>query len=220
MTIQVERLSQHLHQICLYWWKLRCISHIIKTKIKTDKISEKLSGKVQFADNIVDSLLKARLNICIKLGEATLADFKILLLFFKIKFEMIKLTASPSWAITCLSWTGTGSLALMLSVNQLTFSSRVCCGSSVSFSTFMAWAAVSYSVIMWVTLSLQYWKLITSHECPSSLSLSVSISLQFLHQYLNFVGFFSCLLLEENLQPKDIQFFNKQCLNIQCICHL
>lgn len=33
-----------------------------KDQIKTDKISEKLSGKEQFADNIVDSLLKARIN--------------------------------------------------------------------------------------------------------------------------------------------------------------
>lgn len=95
---------------------------------------------------------------------------------FQIKFRIIKLTALPPWAITCLSWTGTGSLALMLSVNQLTFSNLVYCGSSVIFSTFMAWAAVSYSVIMWVTLSLQYWKLIIkSHECPSSLSLSLSL---------------------------------------------
>lgn len=34
---------------------------INKDQIKTDKISEKLSGKEQFADNIVDSLLKARI---------------------------------------------------------------------------------------------------------------------------------------------------------------
>lgn len=40
------------------------------------------------------------------------------------------------------------------------------------------------------------------------LALSVSINLQFLHQFLNFVGFFFVLLLEEHLQPKDIQFFN------------
>lgn len=174
MSIQVKRLSQHLHEICLYWSKIRCISPSWLNQTKD----------------------------------------------FQIKFKIIKLTALPPWTITCLSWTGTGSLALMLSVNQLTFSSRVCWGSSVSFSTFMAWAAVSYSVIMWVTLSLQYWKLITNPMNVLALSLSVSISLQFLHQFLNFVGGFFMLLLEESLQPKDIQFFNIQCLNIQCICHL
>lgn len=39
------------------------LKHIIKTKIKNDKNSEKLSGnmgKDQFAENIVDSLLNER----------------------------------------------------------------------------------------------------------------------------------------------------------------
>lgn len=138
MSIQVKRLSQHLHEICLYWSKIRCISPSWLNQTKD----------------------------------------------FQIKFRIIKLTALPPWTITCLSWTGTGSLALMLSVNQLTFSNLVCCGSSVTFSTFMAWAAVSYSVIMWVTLSLQYWKLITNPM--NVLALSLSLSLLTFSFYINF----------------------------------